>query len=128
MRVHHHTKSRFIATLAVGFALILLGAVFILQNLGLVPPGMALHFWPAALLVLAIGNFGRRGLLSFSGHVLILVAFALQAKYLGHREWLTQWWPLGLIWLGMIKVLRVLWFRWRTHVPPSCQDVCERLS
>ena len=121
-------RKRYLIGLVTGLTLILLGLAFFLQNLGLMPLGVALRVWPAVLLVLAAGSFVRHGLLSTGGHLLVLAAVALQLKDLGHGPWLVQWWPVALVWLGVIKVLRSLWRRSRAGFQTSCQDAGERLS
>ena len=113
------------ARLVIGFGLIILGGILILRNLGSYPPVEALRFWPLILLILALARFARRGFLNFGGHLLLLAAIALQLKVLGHTELLARWWPVVLIWLGVIKVSRSLRPRRR---PLSCQDASERFS
>ncbi len=111
-------RNHFAARLVIGFGLILLGTAFILRNLGAIPADGALRFWPLLLALLALASFVRRSFLNFGGHLLLLAAIALQLKNLGHAELLRQWWPLGLIWLGSVKVARSLFFRKRHDEDP----------
>jgi hypothetical protein len=113
------------AKLVIGFGLIVLGLIFVLRNFGAYPPAEALRFWPLALFLLALASFARRGFLAFGGHLFLLAAIALQLKSMGYVELMARWWPLGLIWLGGLKVARSLLSR-RYRV--SCQDSGERFS
>ena len=106
MRPCRPRRNHFIAKLVTGLGLIALGAIFALQNLGILPWGGTIRFWPLILLFLAVVHFAKRGILSFSGHLMLLGGVALQLKSLGHSELLHQWWPAGLIWLGIVMARR----------------------
>lgn len=128
MRTCHIHGKHLAVGLVTGLCLIALGTVFLLQNLGMVPFGMTLRIWPAVLLVLAAASFARHGLLSVGGHALVLGAVALQLKHSDHAALLQHGWPVALIWIGAVKVLRVLWRRSRQAAPACWQDGGQRLS
>lgn len=113
------------AKLVFGAGLIVLGMVFILHNLIPRPGTDYLFFGPLALLLLALTRFIRRGWLNFGGNLLLLGAIALQVRDLGHHDLLARWWPAGLVWLGLIKVLHSIR---RSGNLDSCQDACGRTS
>jgi hypothetical protein len=101
---HHPTAAR----LVLGLGLMALGAAFLLRNLLGAQPVPAFQFWPLCLLLLALGSFVRRGGRHLAGHVLLLAALALQLKGMGHQDLLSRWWPVALVWLGLVKVLHSL--------------------
>jgi hypothetical protein len=128
MRPCQTRNDHFLAKLVFGLGLIALGTLFTLQNLGLFPWGGTIHFWPLALLFLALFNFARRGLLSFGGHLLLLGGLALQLQRLGHGAWLERGWPVSLIWLGAVIALRSLRLRRPALLTAPCQHAYERPS
>lgn len=111
--------------LVLGLGLIALGLVHGLKALGYLDLEGLLFFWPTALLVLALVSFVRRGFLTFTGHLILLGAVALQLREMGHRDLLHQGWPVVLIWLGLVQVLRALFHRSRGHRIGFCEDACE---
>jgi hypothetical protein len=102
-----HHKNRFAAALTLGLGLIVLGVVHGLQALDYLDLKGLLFFWPTALLVLALG------------------AVALQLKDMGYRDLLHQGWPVGLIWLGVVQVLRSLFRRHRVLPSVRCENASE---
>ena len=111
--------------LAIGTGLIALGLVFGLRSLF---PGSALGALrpgPLLLALLAAGSFLGRGWRSFSGHLLLCGALALQLKAGGHQDLLVRWWPLALVWLGAAKLAGALRCR---HNGARDLDVAGRCS
>lgn len=120
-----HHKNRFAAALTLGLGLIVLGVVHGLQALDYLDLKGLLFFWPTALLVLALVSFAKRGFLAFGGHLILLGAVALQLKDMGYRDLLHQGWPVGLIWLGVVQVLRSLFRRHRVLPSVRCENASE---
>lgn len=114
----------FTASLITGLGLVALGGLFALRNLGLLPSGEHIHFWPLALGFLALATFARRGILSWGGHTLLLAALALQLQDLGHHALLRHGWPVALIWVGCIMVARACFPPGRTALPATGEDPC----
>jgi hypothetical protein len=122
-------RDRFISKMVIGIGLILMGAIFALQNIGIIPWGGTFRFWPLLLMFFALVHFANRGFFSVMGHAMFLGGVALQVKSLGHADLLQQWWPVSLIWLGLVITLRSLCRQRRNALfEASCQDSCKRPS
>ncbi len=120
-----HPKNRFAAALTLGLGLIVLGVVHGFQALGYLDLKGLLFFWPSALLVLAFVSFAKRGFLALGGHLVLLGAAALQLKNMGLGELLHKGWPVALIWLGIVLVLRSLFRRHRVLPSVRCENASE---
>jgi hypothetical protein len=91
-----------------GLVIIALGVVLLLNQFGLLPFGMVLHFWPAIFVVVGIiklfagNNLGDRVV----GVVLIGVGAVWQTNALGltHITW-GQAWPLFIILVGVLFIM-----------------------
>ena len=126
-------STRFTTKLVIGILFMAFGAAFLLHNLGILDADRTLRFWPIALMVLGLERLFSRGFLrATGGHILILVGIGLQLGFLEKEYLLEKWWPLGVVWLGLILTLRALW---PTRKPesiqapePFCQDSIERPS
>lgn len=122
---------RFARKLVVGLLCMALGGAFLLHNLNLVDAHQSLRFWPLALVVLGLERILSRGFLqATSGHVLVLVGIALQVDAFEKAYLWMKWWPLGIVWLGLILTLRALRPSLKPEPPkpqePFCQDLNER--
>ena len=111
--------------LIVGLILMTLGVVFYLHNVNLLELDRVWRFWPLLMGVLALERFINRGPLAMEGHVLLIVATGLQLMFLERYSLLERWWPLAVIWLGIVIVLRALFPDQRRRL---CQDSEERLK
>ncbi len=122
---------RFARKLVVGLLCMALGGAFLLHNLNLVDAHQSLRFWPLALVVLGLERILSRGFLQATGgHVLVLVGIALQVDAFEKAYLWMKWWPLGIVWLGLILTLRALRPSLKPEPPkpqePFCQDLNER--
>jgi len=111
--------------LMMGLILITLGVVFYLHNIHRLDLDRIWRFWPLLLGVMALERFINRGILAMEGHVLALVATGLQLMFLERYSLIERWWPLAVVWLGIIIVLRSLFPDQRRRM---CQDSEERPS
>ena len=111
--------------LMMGLMLVTLGVVFYLHNIQQLDLDRVWRFWPLLLGALALERFINRGLLAMEGHVLVLVATGLQLLFLERFSLLERWWPLAVVWVGIIIVLRALFPSQRRRL---CQDSEERPS
>jgi hypothetical protein len=95
--------------LTMGVLLILAGTALGLRNLGLF---QIYDFWPvfwsAAMLLLGLSLLAQRGPLHLGGHVLIFFGLAFTLGNLGYGWIPDKFWPLGLVWGGVVIVLRSL--------------------
>ncbi len=126
-------NSRFTAKLVMGLLFMAFGAAFLLHNLGILDADQTLRFWPLALVALGLERIFSRGFLrATGGHVLILVGAALQLGFLEREYLLEKWWPLAIVWIGLIFTLRALWPAPKAEPPQAdgafCQDSNERQS
>ena len=91
-----------------GVVIIALGVILLLNQFGLLPRGIVLHFWPAVLIVAGIiklvagNNRGDRVV----GAILIGVGAVWQTNALGltHITW-GQAWPVFIILVGVLFIL-----------------------
>ena len=94
-----------------GAIIVLIGAAFLLDNMGIISIGHLFHFWPLLLIVGGLVSIatpqGR-----VKGVVLIIVGTVFQLDALGieHFRW-GQLWPLALIGAG----LAVMWTTLEGH-------------
>ena len=94
-----------------GVVIITVGAILLLNQLGVLPHVVTLHFWPVVLVVVGLikllsGNeTGDR----IVGVCLIAGGIILQTNELGitHLTW-SQIWPAGIILLGILLVIHSL--------------------
>lgn len=126
-------KSHFTTKLVIGVLFMAFGLAFLLHNLNIVDVDRTLRFWPLALIVLGVERLCTRGFLrATGGHILILVGLGLLLGFLEKEYLLEKWWPLGIVWLGLIITLRALWPKPKPEPISTqdsfCQDSNERLS
>jgi len=94
--------------LVAGFFFLILGLLLTLENLDLFEAGRILRYWPVVLIVFGLINLGeasRRGVASVAV-VIGSLLLALKAHWL--RFSLFDLWPVLLIAVGVIIVLRAL--------------------
>ena len=133
MRDLSERKTHFTTKLVIGVLFMAFGVAFLLHNLNLVDVDQSLRFWPLALVILGIERLFSRGFLrATGGHILILVGAGLQLASLEMDYLIEKWWPLGIVWLGLILTLRAIWPKPKPEpiqVQDSfCQDSKERQS
>jgi hypothetical protein len=107
-----------------GVVIITLGIILLLNQFGLLPHGIVLHFWPAVFIVVGIiklfagNNVGERVV----GTVLIGVGAVWQTNALGltHITW-GQAWPLFIILVGVFFILHSV----SDHTDPRFKFISE---
>ena len=104
--------------LVVGVLMILAGAALVFRNLGILNHDIWHLFWPVALILFGLSTLWSRGIFHFGGHVLIFFGTCFLLANLGHEALPDRWWPLGLVWGGLVIVLRSL----LKPTPAPCQD------
>lgn len=102
--------------LVLGLALMLLGLIFVLDNLGIIYRGDYLQYWPALIVILGViklmqsqSNAGR-----FGGVIIVAIGAVLLLRSLDliyFRIW-DFFWPVLLISIGVSMLLRA-WSRYR---------------
>jgi hypothetical protein len=125
MRDRNRKEGWFSRKLMMGLILMTLGVVFYLHNIQVLDLERLWRFWPLLLGALALERFINRGPLAMEGHVLVLVGLGLQLMFLERYSLIERWWPLAVVWVGIIIVLRSLFPGRRRAL---CQDSEERPS
>ena len=102
--------------LGTGVFLILLGLLLALDQWHQAPFHDIGRHWPLILIALSVGKFVDRGLLSTGAHWMLLVGLFFELQANGQHHWIYRFWPLGLVWIGLIMTLRAL----RPRPEPFC--------
>lgn len=103
------SRSRSGGALVVGLVFIGVGALLLLNQLGLFPHGIPLHFWPVVLVTVGLIKLfagpdpGSRGL----GVALVAAGTIVETNDMGltHCTW-NQAWPVFIIGAGVLMVIR----------------------
>lgn len=133
--MHERTirDSRFTKKLVVGLLFLAFGGAFLLHNMGILESDQILCYSPLALVALGLERILSRGFLrATGGHVMVLLGTALTLGFLEKDYLLEKWWPLAIVWVGLILTLRALWPARKPEPTQSsdsfCQDSNERQS
>ena len=97
---------RFTPKLVLGLALIGLGLLLTLDQLGWPGAWRALSFWPLVPAAFGLARLRQRGWAHLGGHIWLGVALAGALAQLGREDLLDRWWPLFLVWGGLVIALR----------------------
>lgn len=99
---------RFTPKLVLGLALIGLGLLLTLDQMGWPGAWRALSFWPLAPAAFGLARLRQRGWAHLGGHIWLGVALAGALAQIGREDLLDRWWPLFLVWGGLVLALRGL--------------------
>ncbi len=94
--------------LVVGLLVIALGIILLGQQLQWFEAWQVLTWWPLALSALGLARLVQDGPLSFRGHFLIAFSVAGFLQQFGPWGLLERWWPVFLVWAGIVVTLRAL--------------------
>ncbi|MDE3033627.1 MAG: hypothetical protein KGI56_08195 [Acidobacteriota bacterium] len=103
-----HTRRRAGARLGAGIALIGIGVLLAFEQWH---TGSLRHLsthWPLLLLIPALIAMIERSWFHIGAHLTVLAAAGLELHQLGHDAILQAWWPLGIVWIGLVLTLRSL--------------------
>jgi hypothetical protein len=92
-----------------GLVIVLLGAIFLADNLGVVDVGSIGRFWPAILILLGIGSIARPGHRGGGAWLLFLGALFLLHTFGYFR--LRESWPLFIVAAGIGMIVRSFAFQ-----------------
>lgn len=99
----------FTPKLVLGLGLIALGILLTLGRLGWAHAWDLLPFWPVLLALVGLASLLRRGWTHLGGHVWLAWALVGFAEQTGREALLERWWPLLVVWGGLVIALRAVW-------------------
>lgn len=98
---------KFAAALSAGLLLIFFGLVFLLDQLKVMDARAVWRQWPLIVLGVGLLHLWRTTWLDLGGHMMAATGAVFElASLSGHR--FRQLWPLLIIWLGVVFVLRAV--------------------
>ena len=118
----------FTPKLVLGLALIALGLILTLDQMGWWGAWSFLRFWPLIPAAFGLARLRQRGWLHLGGHVWLAFALVGLAAQWGREDLIERWWPVLVIWGGAVITLRALLPR-SPVVAVSCDpenDLSER--
>jgi hypothetical protein len=89
-----------------GLFLIYLGSAFVLENLNLVYIEDILAYCPSFLIASGIIKLWDKGIFNIWGQILLSGGSLLQTACLWNTEAIEVWWPVMIVWIGIIVALR----------------------
>ena len=99
---------RFPRGLRFGLIVTALGIFGLLVNLGRLPEEELWTWWPSFFVLTGLLHLLDFGALKVWGHVQIAGGLILLAGFTGYDQQAETWWPLGLVWIGLIVVLKAV--------------------
>ncbi len=116
----------FSTRLVLGLAVIALGIILTLDNLRWYDAWGLLNFWPLVLTALGVARLVQDGPLSVRGHVWLALSVAGALSQFGPWGLLERWWPVFLVWWGIVACLRALFPpaqpRMHSELPPPSPE------
>ncbi|HJV21615.1 MAG TPA: DUF5668 domain-containing protein [Holophagaceae bacterium] len=103
--------------LVLGVGLICFGLLFLAFRLHLLPQHFPFELipvdepwrlWPMILVVLGLSKLATHGPLHGKGHFLLGLGIAFQLVMLEREMLVETWWPLLLVWWGLLVMLRAI--------------------
>ncbi|BDU69395.1 hypothetical protein GETHOR_14960 [Geothrix oryzae] len=98
----------FSTKLVVGLAVIALGLILTADSLRWYDAWHLLTWWPLVLAALGLARLVQDGPLSLRGHVWLCFSVAGFISQFGPWGLLERWWPIFLVWGGLIVTLRAI--------------------
>ena len=118
--------------LVLGLGIILIGILFLLGNMDIIDPHEYLRFWPAILIVIGISYLiqCQQGSGRMWGIILTFIGSAMLLDRLYFiRFSLWDYWPLILVFVGIMMIVRSSVFRHRTpHAFPESFDAINYIK
>lgn len=99
---------RFPRGLRFGLIVIAVGLFGLFVNLGRLTEEDLWTWWPSFFVLTGLLHLLDYGLLKIWGHVQVVGGLILLAGFTGYDLQAETWWPLGLVWVGLIVVLKSL--------------------
>ncbi len=98
---------KFAAALSAGILLIFFGIVFLLDQMKVVDSHVVWHQWPLILLGVGLLHLWRTTWLDIGGQVMVAISVTFEIAHLTDHSF-RQLWPLIIVWMGLVFVLRAL--------------------
>lgn len=98
---------KFASALSAGLLLIFFGIVFLLDQLKVMDAGAVWRQWPVIVLAVGLLHLWRTSWLDIGGHMMVATGAAFELAALARRPF-RQLWPILVVWLGVVFVLRAL--------------------
>ena len=105
--------------LVFGLLVVALGIILLGEQLQWFEAWQVLAWWPRALAALGLARLVQDGPLALRGHVLLAFAAAGFVQQFGPWGLLERWWPIGLVWAGIVVTLRALLPQSKPDSPPK---------
>ncbi len=104
--------------------IIALGLILMADSLHLYDAWHLLNWWPLALTAFGLARLAQDGILSLRGHVWLAFSAAGFISQFGPWGLLERWWPVFLVWWGVLVTLRAIFPQPRRSrsgkaIPPS---------
>ena len=96
------------AKLILGLVVLAVGLILLLDSLRWYDAWHLLAWWPVALAAFGLARLVEDGPLSLRGHVWLGFAVAGFISQFGPWGLLERWWPVFLVWGGIIVTLRAI--------------------
>ena len=103
-RMRNRTRSNIFT----GLVIITLGLALLADRMGVMSFHTFTRQWPLLLIIMGVFKLWDRGWLSLGGQALLLTGLFFELKRLGYEPPLHQWWPLLVVWAGIVITLRAL--------------------
>lgn len=107
-----------------GLCLAAAGALLLVDNLGHLPFNLDWRLWPLFLVALGGARMVERGVLRSGPHILVMVALFLLAVFFERDDLLERWWPVSIVWLGILMTLKAVLQKPKQD-PRPCEDQKE---
>ena len=98
----------FSTKLVFGLTVIAIGLILMADTLRWYDAWHLLTWWPLALAAFGIAHLLRDGILGLGGHIWLGLAVAGFISQFGPWGMLERWWPVFLVWGGVILTLRAI--------------------
>jgi hypothetical protein len=98
----------FSTKLVFGLTVIALGLILMADTLRWYDAWHLLNWWPLVLAAFGLARLAQDGVLSLRGHIWLGFAVAGFISQFGPWGLLDRWWPIFLVWGGVIVTLRAI--------------------
>ncbi len=98
----------FSTKLVFGLTVIALGLIFLADSMRWYDAWHLLTWWPVVLAAFGLARLAQDGPLSLRGHVWLTFSVAGFISQFGPWGLLERWWPVFLVWGGLIVTLRAI--------------------